>query len=115
MKTRKTEFIPSESQKMLRDVEAHCDASFNVNVKLLYCPLENTVTIDWIASRSMGHGNGSAALKYICDFVDKYSLRTDLIPTADFSYNEQRLIDWYSRFGFKYSNHQMFREPMLSS
>lgn len=87
----------------------------NVHIEAMADPTDpGTVHINGVRAARPGEGAGTAALEHLTAMADQHGVRLtlDAKPLDQAGIGQQKLNDWYQRFGFKAAGGaEMVREP----
>lgn len=77
-------------------------AKFQVDLSLSYNNTKNTMTLHKIVvpKEQRGTGVGTSVMIEICSLADQLGAKLTLTPSADFGGSVNKLITFYSKFGF---------------
>lgn len=71
-----------------------------------------TIFLEYIRVKKEGEGAGTKVMKSICNIADMFGKAIELVPSSEFGSNYERLLGFYSRFGFKFKDSSvMYRKP----
>ena len=79
---------------------------WNERVSIIIAPHRTWVTLCRIQALDAGHGDGSAAMKWLCALADKHRVRMSGVaePFGSRFLELPALIVWYNKFGFTVTN-----------
>lgn len=71
-----------------------------------------TIFLEYIRVVKEGEGTGTKVMTTICNIADMLGKAIELVPSSEFGSSYERLLGFYSRFGFRFKDSSvMYREP----
>lgn len=71
----------------------------------------DAIYVDLISVKEQGNGVGSEVMRNLSRFADINNLWLELTPSSVFGTDPERLVAWYSSFGFLVKGNRMIRAP----